>query len=666
MKPEFLLVKPLRLGLGLPWEETDQYIRSGHRSPHDFEPDSFRTITLSEDEGLKAIVGKPKGKDTMEVQSYLFDKSKGWTLEKAKEWFEKHKESLVKGHYTAVFPFTVLEKVVDKPLRIKGVAIKAGVSRNLNIYTPEELECFTQKLAGSPVYVEHVAVPNAVGKVVRAWWDPQSQAVLYEAEIYDEEIAEKIRKGLIQHVSVGADYETIDILDGKVPHGLHNAELSLVAVPGVPETNIQVLESLQSQKPQVKALEKASFPLHAAALVDDFRLDGREYITSGEYILGFHRDPYAFLPEHFSTVWLDRENGILALVGRLRNEPEKRRIQAILFARERWDEPKIRDWFLLHPHYLIESASAPTGCSGVAQKPLKEHGEKMSSLAKQDSVKCQEWQSDVGKSVKVDGSQNRVYERVWSTKYINDLPDSAFAIILPGGDKDEEGKTKPRSLRKFPHHTADGKIDLPHLRNANARASAMLKGELPRGEMTEDQLRQALKHLAAHKKALGIGMAAEEAKLVEQEPVGEEEFEVLPEATLDEVIADFEDNFESFEERIAKVEERLAKVEERIEKLEQSLQAQNSEKTEEKSEKPKAESVAEQLLAKSPREIELERRIQEALKEIPPEGVIKSWRYPQIQPLRRIRYILTGGQSSNGQGVGQDELAETKKLEKGE
>jgi hypothetical protein len=36
-------------------------------------------------------------------------------------------------------------------------------------------------------------------------------------------------RGLVQHVSVGADYEAIDVVDGKVPHGLHNAELSLVA-----------------------------------------------------------------------------------------------------------------------------------------------------------------------------------------------------------------------------------------------------------------------------------------------------------------------------------------------------------------------------------------------------------------------------------------------------
>jgi hypothetical protein len=48
---------------------------------------------------------------------------------------------------------------------------------------------------------------------------------------------------LIQHVSVGADYDTLD--SANVPHGLHNAEMSLVAVPGIPETNIQVLESLR-------------------------------------------------------------------------------------------------------------------------------------------------------------------------------------------------------------------------------------------------------------------------------------------------------------------------------------------------------------------------------------------------------------------------------------
>lgn len=39
-----------------------------------------------------------------------------------------------------------------------------------------------------------------------------------------------------------------------------------------------------------------------------------------------------------------------------------------------------------------------------------------------------------------------------STADLNDLPDSAFAYIEPGGKKDDEGKTTPRSLRHFAIH----------------------------------------------------------------------------------------------------------------------------------------------------------------------------------------------------------------------
>jgi hypothetical protein len=85
---------------GDPWEETEEYIRSGHRSTGDFEPDSLRTIDISKDEGIKAIIGCPKGKYEdgkcsvgTEVQSYLFDKSKDWTMKKAKEWFKDHKDA---------------------------------------------------------------------------------------------------------------------------------------------------------------------------------------------------------------------------------------------------------------------------------------------------------------------------------------------------------------------------------------------------------------------------------------------------------------------------------------------------------------------------------------------------------------------------------------------
>jgi hypothetical protein len=119
----------------LPWEQTDQYVRSGHRTPDEFESNSLRTVILSEEEGIKAVIGKPKGKHTTEIQSYLFDLNKGWTIDKAKAWFSQHQQAdFLREHISVILPFRVLEKVVDKPLLIQGVAMTVGMSRNFNIY----------------------------------------------------------------------------------------------------------------------------------------------------------------------------------------------------------------------------------------------------------------------------------------------------------------------------------------------------------------------------------------------------------------------------------------------------------------------------------------------------------------------------------------------------
>ena len=57
----------------------------------------------------------------------------------------------------------------------------------------------------------------------------------------------------------------------------------------------------------------------------------------------------------------------------------------------------------------------------------------------------------------------------WSTAQINDLPDSSFAYIEPGGKKDSDGKTTPRSLRHLPYKDASGEVDHNHTSNALAR-----------------------------------------------------------------------------------------------------------------------------------------------------------------------------------------------------
>jgi len=60
-------------------------------------------------------------------------------------------------------------------------------------------------------------------------------------------------------------------------------------------------------------------------------------------------------------------------------------------------------------------------------------------------------------------------EAEWDTEYINNFPDSSFAFIESGGEKDEDGKTKPRSLRHLPFKNAQGNVDHDHLVNALAR-----------------------------------------------------------------------------------------------------------------------------------------------------------------------------------------------------
>ena len=66
----------------------------------------------------------------------------------------------------------------------------------------------------------------------------------------------------------------------------------------------------------------------------------------------------------------------------------------------------------------------------------------------------------------------------WTTAYVNDLPDSAFACP---------------EQRKYPHHDASGKLDLPHLRAALSRV----------GDPANEQCGKG--HLEAHARSEGMG-----------------------------------------------------------------------------------------------------------------------------------------------------------------
>jgi hypothetical protein len=89
-----------------------------------------------------------------------------------------------------------------------------------------------------------------------------------------------------------------------------------------------------------------------------------------------------------------------------------------------------------------------------------------------------------------------------STKDINDLPDSDFAYVEPGGKKDDEGKTTPRSKRHYPIH------DEAHVRNALSRAAA----QIDEGGDGAAIAKKALPKIKAAAKKLGIGDDDEDMK----------------------------------------------------------------------------------------------------------------------------------------------------------
>ena len=160
----------------------------------------------------------------------------------------------------------------------------------------------------------------------------------------------------------------------------------------------------------------------------------------------------------------------------------------------------------------------------------------------------------------------------WTVADINNLPDSAFAYVAPGGEKDGEGKTVPRSLRFLPHHGADGKVDLPHLRNAMAR--------LPQTALPTEAKRKALAHLATHAEEEGVGEYIQEVSdkmLKEQLTVILGQAEDADEEAIVQAVNSLKDKAAS-QDTVAKLSRELGEAEKRILTLEGENALQKAER----------------------------------------------------------------------------------------
>jgi len=143
-----------------------------------------------------------------------------------------------------------------KPIKVNGVAVREGISRNRIKYTAEALSKFSSTLANKPILKDHDArVDNTIGLVTQSHTVDGGKSVRYEGWVKEDgtNVIERIKDGRIKEVSIGAiagrlvqESEDSDVM---IAEDLHGLELSLTPVPGVMGTSIaQALESMRNGK----------------------------------------------------------------------------------------------------------------------------------------------------------------------------------------------------------------------------------------------------------------------------------------------------------------------------------------------------------------------------------------------------------------------------------
>jgi len=242
----------------VPWEETDEFIRSGHQDPDKFDADSLRTVTISEEDGIKAVTGCPKGewsgsscKVGVQAQSFLFMKEKGWTMDKAKEWFEKHKEGIVLPIKLHLFA----EAIRLEGKKVSGVAIHPKKlwhpeEGQTHVFLKEELKKAAPTLSGKPFGIDHLRLLPKPNVVEKAWFDEQEDGVAFDGSVSDD-IAQKIKEGAFKGLSIELDWFRPGVIMEKMHDGIAPRNFDFTSVhfmsrfpPADKETFVKLWEGI--------------------------------------------------------------------------------------------------------------------------------------------------------------------------------------------------------------------------------------------------------------------------------------------------------------------------------------------------------------------------------------------------------------------------------------
>jgi len=241
-------------------------------------------------------------------------------------------------------------------------------------------------------------------------------------------------------------------------------------------------------------------------------------------------------------------------------------------------------------------------------------------------------------------------EAEWTSEYVNNLDDDCFAYIEPGGEKDEQGKTTPRSLRHFPYKDAQGNLSPDHVRNGLARLGQEL-GEWA----TADAKAQIKKRLCAAAKELEI--ESEVCGLKEE--TGEEPPEGgVPKTDRERLMAHFgeetatklldligEEAYKLLPERGTKVQTQQAEgSKENIEALKAQIQVLESQKATLQEELEKAKKLGEAII---PSTVTPPSDILKEIKRLLPERPPMAWGHHYHELWRNLRNIVKKHESQS-------------------
>ena len=136
---------------------------------------------------------------------------------------------------------------MNKKIKISGIAVKEGISRNKRKYISEELEKFAPTLVGRPILKDHEGITdNVIGKIAESRFNKVDKSVTYTGWVKEDGtgLLEKIKDGRISEVSIGAiagkmvkENKEDDIL---IPINMEALELSTTPVPGNKGTSLSM------------------------------------------------------------------------------------------------------------------------------------------------------------------------------------------------------------------------------------------------------------------------------------------------------------------------------------------------------------------------------------------------------------------------------------------